>query len=485
MKNAVCVLTLLLTLGSARADVFYVGPPADYAGEIKAGRLKGSIQDAIDAASDGDTIVVQEGTYFENVNFKGKNIVLTSTDPDDPRIVAATVIDGNQAGCVITFAGTEDETCVLAGFTISNGYDTWAGGICGGTWEVATHAIIRNNMITENTLWNGGAVVFCDGLIQNNTVCKTSILCTGAALCDCQGTIEGNAIVDNPCTGLVGCSGLVHNNYISGNSTALANCSGIIQNNTISDNLCEGLGLCNGIIQNNIVSNNREGIYRGDEAIIRNNVITGNWAGGLIYCHGEIRNNLIAGNSSALGGGLSMCGGTIENNTIAHNSASNGGGFYCCGGTIRNCIIWGNTATEGAQLYGSSQPSYSCIQDWMEGGEGNIDVDPCFADVNNGNYHLKSQAGRWDANEGRWTIDEVTSPCIDAGDPMTPIGPEPFPNGGIINMGAYGGTVEASKSYFDNPLCEIIVAGDINSDCAVNFLDFRLMALHWLTNNNL
>ena len=151
-----------------------------------AGWHKGSIQAAIDAASNGDTIVVEEGTYFENINFRGKNIVLTSTDPSNPDIVAATVIDGNQAGCVITFAGTEDETCVLAGFTICNGYDTWAGGICGGTWEVATHAIIRNNMITENTLWNGGAVVFCDGLIQNNTVCKTSILCTGAALCDCQ-----------------------------------------------------------------------------------------------------------------------------------------------------------------------------------------------------------------------------------------------------------------------------------------------------------
>jgi len=63
---------------------------------------------------------------------------------------------------------------------------------------------------------------------------------------------------------------------------------------------------------------------------------------------------------------------------------------------------------------------------------------------------------------------------------MTPIGPEPFPNGGIINMGVYGGTAEASKSYFGEPLCEVIVAGDINGDCEVNFLDFHLMALHWM-----
>jgi hypothetical protein len=77
-------------------------------------------------------------------------------------------------------------------------------------------------------------------------------------------------------------------------------------------------------------------------------------------------------------------------------------------------------------------------------------------------------------------MDEVTSPCIDVGDPMSPIGLEPFPNGGVVNMGAYGGTAEASKSYFGELPCESIVAGDINGDCAVDFKDFVLMALHWL-----
>jgi hypothetical protein len=63
-----------------------------------------------------------------------------------------------------------------------------------------------------------------------------------------------------------------------------------------------------------------------------------------------------------------------------------------------------------------------------------------------GDYHLKSQAGRWDPNSGEWVIDDVTSPCIDAGDPNTPVSDEPEPNGGIVNMGAYGGTIEASLS---------------------------------------
>lgn len=472
MNKPILVFTCLLPAIPCQARTITVDDdgPADF----------NNIQAAIDDSNNADTVIVAEGRYYENIEFLGKNIVLRSTDPNKPDVVANTIIDGNNLGSVVTFSGTEDETCVLAGFTICNGYDTRAGGICGGTVEVATHAIIRNNMITANTLWNGGAVVFCDGLIQNNTVCKTSSLCSGVALRDCQGTIEGNAIVDNRCAGLVGCGGLVHNNYISGNSTGLANCNGIIQNNTVSDNLCEGLGLCNGIIQNNIISYNGAGIYRGDEAIIRNNVITGNWAGGLIYCHGEIRNNLIAGNSSALGGGLSMCGGIIENNTIVHNSASRGGAFYCSGGTIRNCIIWGNTATEGAQLYKSSQPSYSCVQDWAEGGTGNICADPLFTDPNNNDYHLKSRAGRYEPTTKTWVKDNITSPCIDAGDPLIPIMYEPFPNGGIINMGAYGGTAEASKSYFGEPVCETIVAGDINGDCKVDLKDFALIAFHWL-----
>ena len=93
---------------------------------------------------------------------------------------------------------------------------------------------------------------------------------------------------------------------------------------------------------------------------------------------------------------------------------------------------------------------------------------------------MKSQGGCWDANSASWVKDDVTSPCIDAGDPHSPIGLEPFPNGGIINIGAYGGTAEASKSYFGEPICETIVAGDINGDCKVNFWDLALMAGHWL-----
>jgi len=151
-------------------------------------------------------------------------------------------------------------------------------------------------------------------------------------------------------------------------------------------------------------------------------------------------------------------------------------------GTIAYCLI------EGGQAGIWTGRGYSFVTEappkdrpgvfvW---GPGNIDADPMFADPNRGDYHLKSQAGRWDPVNSSWVVDHVTSPCIDAGDPGGAIGYEPFPNGGRINIGVYGGTAEASKSYFGKPACEKIIAGDINGDCRVDFIDLGMLASHWL-----
>jgi parallel beta-helix repeat protein len=135
-------------------------------------------------------------------------------------------------------------------------------------------------------------------------------------------------------------------------------------------------------------------------------------------------------------------------------------------------------------------------------GEGNIDVDPCFvapgywSNPNDptqeagaddpcavwvaGDYHLKSQGGHWDRATAAWVRDNVTSACIDAGNPANALGTEPFPNGGVINLGAHGGTVEASKSYFGEPVCETQIPGDINGDCRVDQTDMDILQAHWL-----
>ncbi len=79
-------------------------------------------------------------------------------------------------------------------------------------------------------------------------------------------------------------------------------------------------------------------------------------------------------------------------------------------------------------------------------GTGNLEADPFYADAANGDYHLKSQYGRW--NGSAWIYDSVTSPCIDNGDPASDYSNEPAANGDRINIGAYGGTTQASKSMF-------------------------------------
>jgi hypothetical protein len=161
-----------------------------------------------------------------------------------------------------------------------------------------------------------------------------------------------------------------------------------------------------------------------------------------------------------------------------------------------NCIFWDNSPSA---IDGQEQDifiRYSNVQGGWPG-EGNIEVDPCFISPGywymkgtpedttddfwvDGDYHLQSQAGHWDQQSQTWIQDGATSPCIDAGDPNSPIGAKPFPNGGRVNMGAYGAGDKASKSYFGKPVCETIIAGDINGDCVVDFDDLMIIISHWM-----
>jgi hypothetical protein len=136
--------------------------------------------------------------------------------------------------------------------------------------------------------------------------------------------------------------------------------------------------------------------------------------------------------------------------------------------TIANSILWGNTPSQILPS-GTSKPTvrYSDVAGGWQGVE-NLSADPLFAvngrwvDEDNpeetvkpsfpnalwimGDYHLQSPMGRWDPKSGKWLRDQLISPCIDAGDPAVPVGQEPSPNGGTINLGAYGGTSQASRS---------------------------------------
>ncbi len=89
-----------------------------------------TIQEGINAASEGDTLMVRQGTYYENIVFKSRNIVLTSTNPGNASVRDGTIIDGRGIGSAVRLSGTEDETCILTGFTIVPGRAN-SGDFCG------------------------------------------------------------------------------------------------------------------------------------------------------------------------------------------------------------------------------------------------------------------------------------------------------------------------------------------------------------------
>ena len=122
------------------------------------------------------------------------------------------------------------------------------------------------------------------------------------------------------------------------------------------------------------------------------------------------------------------------------------------GTTIENSILWGNSSCDFRATGASKGKFRYCITQSPKPGDGNIQADPLFASTNRvaTGYYVKSAAGRWDPKakngDGDWTKDDVSSPAIDAGDPASDFAKEPKPNGGRINLGVYGNTVQASKS---------------------------------------
>ncbi|MGA1867729.1 MAG: right-handed parallel beta-helix repeat-containing protein [bacterium] len=113
------------------------------------------IQAAIDAVSDGDVIIVHPGIYYENINFSGKAITIRSITPNDPVVVAATIIDGNQEARVVTFENGEGSSSKLMGFTIQNGKD-----LCGGGISCLSNSspTITNCIIRQNSARSGGGI---------------------------------------------------------------------------------------------------------------------------------------------------------------------------------------------------------------------------------------------------------------------------------------------------------------------------------------
>ena len=131
-----------------------------------------TIQAGINASSSGDTVLASAGTYTENINYNGKNIVVGSLylTTQDTSYISSTIIDGNANGSVVTFESGEDSTAVLSGFTIQNGYNYIGGGIL---CENNSNPNITNLIISNNEADYGGGID-CEN--SSPIITNTSIL---------------------------------------------------------------------------------------------------------------------------------------------------------------------------------------------------------------------------------------------------------------------------------------------------------------------
>ena len=255
------------------------------------------------------------------------------------------------------------------------------------------------------------------------------------------------------------------------------------------------------IVACNVVANDGSGVelYQESRPVFERCEIAGNKGGGIemflmlrfretVYNYPLLRNCIVAGN---LQHGLLGGKPEIANCTIVQNG---GWGVHPETAIITDTIAFFNDL--GQISAAEATVAYSDIEGGFTG-QTNFSEDPCFAALGHwddnstpsspgddfwvrGDYHLLSQAGRWEAAEQSWMKDAVTSCCVDAGDPATRWMDELWPHGQRVNVGAYGGTCQAAMS--------LLPAGckaDLNCDQLVNMDDVRMLAAKWLIEQDL
>ena len=359
------IISLLLSVTVLFANIINV--PADYS----------TIQGGIDAASDGDTVLVSAGTYNESINYNGKNIVVGSLylTTQDTSYISSTIIDGDSSGSIVLFESFEDSTAVLNGFTFQNiiFYS-----------EEGSQAIINinesspkiiNNRFDNFYLFQGGesAVIYCENsnsLIMNNEFTNGSVG---------NGYVLGGFILSK------NSNVTIKNNRIENGYVGFAEPSGYIVS-VNSDN----------IIESNVIINPSMGycvicaaisILDGSNCILRNNFI--------FQAYGDGYGAVVASESQYVS----------HNNTFVSNSV--GYANLSSDGIVSNDIIYASSNAVYIDENSTIQVSYSDIEGGWEG-VGNIDADPLFCAPDNGEYTLAQN-----------------SPCVGTGD-------------NNVNMGAFG-----------------------------------------------
>jgi serine protease len=347
-----------------------------------------TIQAAINAANNGDTVLVAPGKYVENINFAGKAITVTSSSGP-----SVTTIDGGTNGSVVTFNSGETNQSVLSGFTIQNGSNYYG---AGGVQVSNASPTINGNVITGNHA-SGGIGIYIDGgspRITGNTITGNTEIGSGGGGGGIYAT-AGSASPSAP---------TITGNTITNNSVANGGNGGGIAIDYFSSPLIE-----NNLIQGNKAYNNGGGVsvqsYNSPvlvQNVIVNNSVVGSYSGGGLW---------VSVNSSPE---------TFINNTIAGNTASNyTSGVYVTGfgqnATFINNIVvaTGQVAVSCDSTYSSISPVFSYSDAFSSSGQnwsgicdttsnpGNISADPQFLSATD--FHLQ------------WG-----SPAVDVGSNSTP-----------------------------------------------------------------
>ncbi len=489
-------------------------PPGDGSSWTTAFRY---LQDAMAVVSAGDEIRVAQGLYRPDQAFQvvegnrratfllndgvailGGFAGVGAADPDlrDPDRFA-TILSGDLAGddetanplarynnsFSVVMAPAVGSDTVLDGLTICHAYaaDGHGGGLCndGGS------PLLRRCTFRDNLASAGDAGVYNDQgdlRIEYCRFLRNSGEDSGA-LCNHQGSVV-----------------VIASEFIENDSEQ----SAAAAHNEEGDMV---LFAC--LFRGNRGEDGRGAVWNlGDLRLLHCTFIENGGRGGAVTCtdgHAVIANCLFVGNTGENAGAMSVRDASVllDHCTFHGNMATEDGAgaaycrppFWTTVSSLQaiECIFWSNQSLADdpesppmvgydAQIAGDPNGvvvEYSCIEGWTpdRGGIGNIGADPLFVAPDQNDFHLKSQAGHWDAVALAWVADDVTSPCIDAGDPNSPLGQEPFPNGGRANMGVYGGTCEASKSWFGVAPGAGIDAADLNGDGRVDAEDLRLAIL--------